>query len=68
MSQQETPLLGGENTPMIGGTGFDGLTPKQQVVATPNTVIAGTPYMTPRNALTDGEFPPKQSLSILFFK
>ncbi|XP_075263035.1 cell division cycle 5-related protein-like [Convolutriloba macropyga] len=59
MSQQETPLLGGENTMIMGGTGFSGMTPKTQVVATPNTVMA-TPFMggsaTPANAITDGNF------------
>ena len=44
----ETPLKGGENTP-IHESNFEGTTPKKAVVQTPNVVL-GTPFRTPGQA------------------
>ena len=41
----ETPLKGGENTPLHDSS-FEGSNPKKQAVATPNVVL-GTPFRTP---------------------
>ena len=41
----QTPLKGGENTP-LRDSDFDGVTPKKAVVQTPNVVL-GTPFRTP---------------------
>jgi pre-mRNA-splicing factor CDC5/CEF1 len=41
----QTPLKGGENTP-LHDSNFDGVTPKKAVVQTPNVVL-GTPFRTP---------------------
>ena len=41
----QTPLKGGENTP-LHETSFDSVTPKKAVVQTPNMVL-GTPFRTP---------------------
>ena len=45
LQQVDTPLKGGLNTPMHESN-FDGATPKQQVMKTPNMMIA-TPFRTP---------------------
>ncbi|KAI9491325.1 pre-mRNA splicing factor component-domain-containing protein [Zychaea mexicana] len=44
LTETQTPLLGGENTPMRAsqGTGFDGVTPRSNDIQTPN------PLLTPR--------------------
>ncbi|KAI9264979.1 pre-mRNA splicing factor component-domain-containing protein [Phascolomyces articulosus] len=44
LTETQTPLLGGENTPMRSsqGTGFDGVTPRTNDIQTPN------PLLTPR--------------------
>ena len=45
----QTPLKGGENTPLhesLTGTGFEGMQPKRQAIQTPNVVL-GTPFRTP---------------------
>ncbi len=45
----QTPLKGGENTPLrdsTTGTGFEGIQPAKQAVQTPNVVL-GTPFRTP---------------------
>ncbi|KAG2222817.1 hypothetical protein INT45_011627 [Circinella minor] len=43
LTETQTPLLGGENTPMpTQGTGFDGVTPRTSTLQTPN------PLLTPR--------------------
>ena len=43
LTETQTPLLGGENTPMpTQGTGFDGITPRTSNLQTPN------PLLTPR--------------------
>ena len=47
LTNVETPLKGGINTPMADSLNFDGLTPKPTAVATPNTVL-GTPFRTPK--------------------
>ncbi|KAI9731384.1 MAG: Pre-mRNA-splicing factor cef1 [Cirrosporium novae-zelandiae] len=67
MTQTQSSLLGGENTPLregTGTTGFDGATPRQQVLSTPNPMATpfrqglngvgapgpgATPMMTPRD-------------------
>ncbi|KAF9902974.1 Pre-mRNA-splicing factor cef1 [Lobosporangium transversale] len=36
MLLQQTPLLGGETPQYVGGTGYDGVTPRQTVLQTPN--------------------------------
>ena len=41
----QTPLKGGENTPLHESS-FEGVTPKKAVVQTPNMVL-GTPFRTP---------------------
>ena len=55
MTAQQTPLLGDENTPLHElhgrGTGFDGVTPAPQTVATPN------PLATPVGAAAAGATP-----------
>ncbi len=55
----QTPLKGGENTPLrdsTTGTGFEGIQPKKQSVATPNVVL-GTPFRTPGSQLGPGSTP-----------
>ena len=47
LTNVETPLKGGMNTPMTENLNFDGLTPKPNAVATPNTIL-GTPFRTPK--------------------
>jgi pre-mRNA-splicing factor CDC5/CEF1 len=65
MVQAQTPLLGDENTPLHtdprGGTGFEGATPRHQVVFTPNplaTPLHGPgsvdPSATPISASVNG--------------
>ena len=44
----ETPLKGGENTP-IHDSSFEGVTPRKAAVQTPNVVL-GTPFRTPGQA------------------
>jgi len=51
LTQTQSSLLGGENTPLHEGsasTGFDGIAPRKQVVATPN------PLATPLRAAQNG--------------
>ncbi|KAI8368901.1 pre-mRNA splicing factor component-domain-containing protein [Choanephora cucurbitarum] len=63
LSNAQTPLLGGENTKLHEGTGFEGVTPKTAPIQTPNplatplrqntnTTAFGneTPFKTPREA------------------
>ncbi len=45
LSNVDTPLKGGANTELIESD-FSGITPRGDVVATPNTVLA-TPFRTP---------------------
>ncbi|XP_041105804.1 cell division cycle 5-like protein [Polyodon spathula] len=66
LSNVDTPLKGGLNTP-LHESDFSGVTPQRQVVQTPNTVLA-TPFRTPTNG-TDGLTPrgaltPKPALGI----
>ena len=56
LTNVETPLKGGVNTPLTENLNFDGLTPKPSAVATPNTVL-GTPFRTPRAAGPGGATP-----------
>lgn len=54
LTHVETPLKGGENTPLIE-TNFSSVLPQSQVVATPNTVLV-TPFRSTRNP--DGSVTP----------
>lgn len=45
LTYSDTPLKGGENTP-LHDSNFDGVQPKKATVQTPNVVL-GTPYRTP---------------------
>lgn len=45
MASQLTSPAGGENTP-LHDTSFEGITPRKQIVQTPNVVL-GTPFRTP---------------------
>lgn len=45
LSNVETPLKGGMNTPLVSSD-FSGVTPRQEVVPTPNTILS-TPFRTP---------------------
>ena len=56
LTNVETPLKGGMNTPMTENLNFDGLTPKPSAVATPNTVL-GTPFRTPKGSVAGGATP-----------
>ena len=56
LTNVETPLKGGMNTPMTENLNFDGLTPKPSAVATPNTVL-GTPFRTPKAGGPGGATP-----------
>ena len=61
LTETQSSLLGGENTPLhegSGSTGFDGVTPRQHIVATPNPMatpmrqggangVGATPMRTP---------------------
>ena len=46
LQSMQTPLKGGDATPLLGTGGFEGINPKKQVVQTPNVVL-GTPFHTP---------------------
>lgn len=59
LSNAQTPLLGGENTSLASGTGFEGATPKHMAIQTPNPMATPmrsstfggddtTPFKTPR--------------------
>ncbi|CAF9917136.1 MAG: Pre-mRNA-splicing factor cef1 [Heterodermia speciosa] len=62
LTETQSSLLGGENTPLhegAGSTGFDGVAPRRQVMSTPNPMatpmrqggangVAATPMRTPR--------------------
>ncbi|KAI8977609.1 pre-mRNA splicing factor component-domain-containing protein [Mycotypha africana] len=63
LSTAQTPLLGGENASLEGGTGFEGIAPKSQAIQTPNPLATplrhpsatpfgktpmDTPFRTPR--------------------
>ncbi|OCF45226.1 pre-mRNA-splicing factor CEF1 [Kwoniella heveanensis CBS 569] len=75
MINQQTPLLGDENTPLHGGdmagTGFEGATPRHGVAATPNplaTPARGGVLSTPRTVggvgATPARTPMRDNLSI----
>jgi len=67
LTHTDTPLKGGLNTP-IHENDFSGVTPKSQVVQTPNTVFS-TPYRTPKpgggTGLTPGRTPQMMTPQIL---
>lgn len=46
LSNVDTPLKGGVNTPMTQSD-FEGVTPRHQAIQTPNMMLA-TPYRTPQ--------------------
>jgi len=46
LSNVDTPLKGGMNTPMKQSD-FEGVTPRHQAIQTPNMMLA-TPYRTPQ--------------------
>lgn len=56
LSNAQTPLLGGENTTLLEGTGFQGATPKHAPIQTPNPMATplrnntsmDSPFKTPR--------------------
>ncbi|OLY82751.1 Pre-mRNA-splicing factor CEF1 [Smittium mucronatum] len=52
LTSQQTPLLGEENTPLHldSGTGYQGITPRTNVVQTPNPLMS--PFRTPGSVLT----------------
>ncbi|KAI6645934.1 Cell division cycle 5-like protein [Oopsacas minuta] len=52
LSQLQTPLKGGEDTP-LHDTGTQGVIPKPRVVQTPNTLLS-TPFRTPNQLMTPG--------------
>jgi len=62
LTNVETPLLGGMNTP-LNQSDFSGITPQKDYVQTPNTVLAGavTPFMTP--AQTPSQTPTPMSMA-----
>uniref|UniRef100_A0A1X7TE27 Cell division cycle 5-like protein n=1 Tax=Amphimedon queenslandica TaxID=400682 RepID=A0A1X7TE27_AMPQE len=45
----ETPLKGGENTPLLHDSNFDGVTPRKQITQTPNMMLAASPFHTPQH-------------------
>ncbi|KAF0322268.1 hypothetical protein GQ607_010557 [Colletotrichum asianum] len=51
LTNTQSSLLGGENTPLHESTGFDGIAPRKQTVATPN------PMATPMHANGVGQTP-----------
>ena len=44
----DTPLKGGENTPLLHDTNFDGVTPRKQMSQTPNRMLM-SPFHTPQH-------------------
>ncbi|CAH8297948.1 unnamed protein product [Schistosoma turkestanicum] len=56
LQQVQTPLKGGENTPLVGESDFSGTTPRlPNTLATPNVllpsqIIGTTPFRTPNNS------------------
>jgi len=66
MTAAQTPLLGGENTPLHvpsnGSTGFEGATPRHQVAFTPNPLV--NVAATPHDAATPLRTPLRDNLSI----
>ena len=53
LTNVDTPLKGGLNTPVID-TDFDGVTPKRQATQTPNTAFT-TPFRTPQGGGNEGK-------------
>ncbi|CEP07383.1 hypothetical protein [Parasitella parasitica] len=57
LSNAQTPLLGGENTALSEGTGFQGATPKTTAIQTPNPMAARNHMATPlRNSVMGTPF------------
>lgn len=60
MQQVQTPLKGGENTPLVGESDFSGTTPRlPNTLATPNVllpsqIIGATPFRTPNSNIENG--------------
>lgn len=61
---QDSSLLGGETAPQLLQGDFGGITPRQNVLQTPNAVAAATPGATPRAAPTPGATPMRGALSV----
>ena len=60
MTIAQTPLMGDENTPLHladGGTGFEGATPRHQVVFTPNPLATPLHSGTVDSKLAVGAMP-----------
>ncbi|XP_015772180.1 PREDICTED: cell division cycle 5-related protein-like [Acropora digitifera] len=55
LSNVDTPLKGGMNTP-LKESNFEGVTPKHQAIQTPNMMLT-TPYRTPQGAAGEGATP-----------
>lgn len=57
LSNAQTPLLGGENTALSQGTGFEGATPKTTAIQTPNPMATPNHMATPlRNSVMGTPF------------
>ncbi|VDP57286.1 unnamed protein product [Schistosoma curassoni] len=60
LQQVQTPLKGGENTPLVGESDFSGTTPRlPNTLATPNVllpsqIIGATPFRTPNSNIENG--------------
>ncbi|SZF03466.1 unnamed protein product [Blumeria hordei] len=60
LTNTQSSLLGGENTPLYegaGSTGFDGINPRKQQIVTPNPMA--TPFRPMANADTNSMGPPR---------
>ena len=53
LQNMDTPLKGGD-TPYLDSSGFEGVTPRKQLVQTPNPVLA-SPFRTPSH-LGQGQY------------
>ncbi|VDP36222.1 unnamed protein product [Schistosoma margrebowiei] len=60
LQQVQTPLKGGENTPLVGESDFSGTTPRlPNTLATPNVllpsqIVGATPFRTPNSNIENG--------------
>lgn len=57
LTQQQTPLKGGENV-ILNPTDFGGITPRNRSLATPNSLSDVTPSRTPASILARGDVTP----------
>ncbi|KAI8995039.1 pre-mRNA splicing factor component-domain-containing protein [Pilobolus umbonatus] len=67
LSNIQTPLLGGENSDILEGTGFDGITPRRSDIQTPNpmaTPLRGSMTETPRHMQTPFKTPLRDNFKI----